>query len=85
MATKHRRIAVTKTPELAAALRRGRGVYGNELAESRLLAKLAVRGAEDATAERQRDPEFRLSFARFFADLDADELRRARRSWHSGR
>ncbi len=53
MPTKHERIAVTKDPELSAALQRVAGLVGPGTKTATLVRDLAVRGAEALLAERR--------------------------------
>lgn len=54
LATRYRRIQVTRTPELSEALGRGAAILGNKLPESRLVAELAIRGAELLASQHER-------------------------------
>lgn len=54
MATRYPRIQVTKTPELSEALGRSAAFLDEGLPESKLLAELAIRGAEELAEEEKR-------------------------------
>ena len=65
MGTKHRRIALTADPELAAAIAAARRELG-DMPESRLVRELALRGSRDLEPDR---------LARVRAELEAEGVR----------
>jgi len=63
MPTAHPRIAVTRDPELAAALDRAAGLLGHEVPAARLVRDLALRGARALEAEDAERQSRRRAFA----------------------
>lgn len=70
MATRYRRIQVTRTPELDEALGRSAAILGGKLPESKLVTELALRGAEQLAAERERKHELKQKLIAQLKDPD---------------
>lgn len=70
MATRYRRIQVTRTPELDEALGRSEAILGEKLPESKLVTELALRGAEQLAAERERRQELKRKLIAQLKDPD---------------
>ncbi|HEV3319003.1 MAG TPA: hypothetical protein VG053_04615 [Solirubrobacteraceae bacterium] len=83
--TRHRRIQVSRDPELDRAIARGRGVLGPGAPSSKIVHALAIRGAaafdQDREAEH-RARDFLISAAEGSSGLDLEGLRDVRdRAW----
>lgn len=85
MASRHPRIQVTRDPDLAEAIERGRRVVGRGAPAAQVVRTLALRGAE-ALDEDERAADRGRKFLHDVADgcsgLDLDRLRSVRdRAW----
>jgi hypothetical protein len=85
MASRHRRVQVSRDPDLEQAIRRGRAALGGAIPTSRIVRELALRGAEALESDQvatQRAADFALSVADGTSGLDLAGLKTARdRSW----
>jgi hypothetical protein len=85
IATRHRRIQVTRDPELDDAIARARGMLGAGAPSSQIVHVLAVRGARALEQDREAEDqarEFLVSIADGTSGLDLDRLRDVRnRAW----
>lgn len=85
MASRHRRIQVSRDRELERAIVRGRSMLGAEIPSSQIVHALAVRGADAFDQDRQaheRACEFLIDVAEGSSGLDLQRLRDVRdRAW----